>query len=79
MSKIKKVKQIPQRIKEIKGKKEKSNSEKKQKNKIENVYLEEAIVIPHSTQVSPTLKKEKNLETISIQKNNMEHTLSLMR
>tara|TARA_Y100000031_G_C8149421_1_gene351598 strand:+ start:501 stop:998 length:498 start_codon:yes stop_codon:yes gene_type:complete len=67
MSKIKKVKQIPQKIKEIKKEKEKPDSEEKLENKIESVNIKEEFVISHSAQVSPTLKKEKNLESISIQ------------
>ena len=66
MSKIKKVKTLPQNIKEIK--KKETNSEKKEvENKIDNKNLEDSFSISRSKKVSSTLTSGKNLEEISSQ------------
>ena len=63
MSKIKKVRKIPPKVKEIKKKED--ESKKELENKIEIERLENNFKFSKSTQVSPTLKKKENLETIS--------------
>ncbi len=57
MSKIKKVRKIPPKVKE--KKKKEDESKKELENKIEIERLENNFEFSKSTQVSPTLKKRK--------------------
>jgi len=67
MSKVKKIKTIHSKIREIKKKKKESDLGKELENKIEEKELDEGFAARNSVGISSTMAPEKNLETISIQ------------